>query len=379
MSAKRKGSKHLSGRFAVFITILLFVCSVIFLNNRLTSGSLKRISYWIFNGVRGDATEASIAFDANEYNKFAVINGNLCVISPEKLVSYKLSGKSTLNEAVLLRSPAVSTAKSRFAAYDLGGLNFYIATPEKLLYSGTFDARILNISMNSSGDFTVVTDDDDCKSLVTVYNSEFESVYKFHSSEKYIFDAAVSSGGKAVAIAAYGTTDGSFNAELHLGKTAEDSFYATIPLGNSMPLDITYRKDGKIFVVCNDRSLLLEKDGNLISEISHEDMPVKSFTAADGKHIAILLDNYQNGGNAKLLLISGNGTSRVMDIEQDVYSISCAGDYVSVQYADKCVVYTDELTADCEFMISASITHCIVTSDGSVLSVGDNFAMLYVK
>ena len=379
MSAKRKGSKHLSGRFAVFITILLFVCSVIFLNNRITSGSLKRISYWIFNGVRGDATEASIAFDANEYNRFAVINGNLCVVSPEKLMSYKLSGKSTLNEAVLLRSPAISASKSRFAAYDLGGLNFYVATPEKLLYSGTCDAQILNISMNSSGDFTVVTDDDDCKSLVTVYDSKFEPVYKFHSSEKYIFDAAVSPGGKTVAIAAYGTTDGSFNAELHLGKTAEDSFYATVPLGASMPLDITYRKDGKIFVICNDRSLLLDGSGNLISEISHEDMPLKSFTAADGKHIAILLDNYQNGGNTRLLLVSGNGTSKVMDIGDDVYSISCAGDYVSVQYADKCTVYNDELTADSEFMIPASITHCIVNSDGSVLSIGDNFAMLYVE
>ena len=379
MSAKRKGSKHLSGRFAVFITILLFVCSVIFLNNRITSGSLKRISYWIFNGVRGDATEASIAFDANEYNRFAVINGNLCVVSPEKLVSYKLSGKSTLNEAVLLRSPAISASKSRFAAYDLGGLNFYIATPEKLLYSGTSEAQILNISMNSSGDFTVVTDDDDCKSLVTVYNSKFEPVYKFHSSEKYIFDAAVSSGGKAVAIAAYGTTDGNFNAELHLGKTGEDSFYATIPLGSSMPLDVTYRKDEKIFVICNDRSLLLETDGKLISEISHEDMPVRSFTAADGKYIAILLDNYQNGGNTKLLLISGNGTSKVMDIDDDVYSISCAGNYVSIQYADKCTVYNDDLTADSEFMIPASITHCIVNADGSVLSVGDNSAMLYVE
>lgn len=379
MSAKRKGSKHLSGRFAVFITILLFVCSVIFLNNRITSGSLKRISYWIFNGVRGDATEASISFDANEYNKFAVINGNMCVISPEKLMSYKLSGKSTLNEAVLLRSPAVSASKSRFAAYDLGGLNFYIATPEKLLYSGTTEAQILNISMNNSGDFTVVTDDNDCKSLVTVYNSKFEPVYKFHSSEKYIFDAAVSSGGKSVVIAAYGTVDGSFNAELHLGKTDEDSFYATIPLGSSMPLDLTYRKDGKIFLICNDRSLLFKDDGTLISEISHEDMPVKSFTSLDGKHIAILLDNYQNGGNSKLLFISGNGASKFMDIEQDVYSISCAGDYVSVQYADKCVVYNDELSADCEFMIPASITHCIANSDGSVLSIGDNFAMLYVK
>ncbi len=379
MSAKRKGSKHLSGRFAVFITILLFVCSVIFLNNRISSGSLKRISYWIFNGVRGDATEASISFDANEYNKFALINGNLCVVSPEKLAAYKLSGKATLDEPVLLRSPALSASKSRFAAYDLGGLNFYIANPAKVLYSGTTEAQILNVNMNSSGDFSVITDDADCKSLVTVYNSKFEPVYKFHSSEKYVFDAAVSPGGKAVAIAAYGTTDGNFDSGLYLGKTGEDGFYSTVSLGSSMPLDITYRKDGKIFIICNDRTLLFENNGKLISEISHGDMPVKSFTGSDGKHTAILLDNYQNGGNTKLLLIDNNGNAQSMDIEDDVYSISCSGSYISIQYADKCVAYNNDLTPSCEFMIPASVTRCIVNSDGSVLSIGDNFAMLYVK
>ncbi|MBQ8004478.1 MAG: hypothetical protein IJ299_05235 [Oscillospiraceae bacterium] len=379
MSAKRRTSKRLSGRFAVFITILLFVCSVIFLNNRITSGSLKRISYWIFNGVRGDATDASIGFDANEYNKFTIINGNLCVISPEKLSAYKLSGKATLDEPVLLRSPAVSASKSRFAAYDLGGLNFHIANAGKVLYSGTTDAQILNINMNNSGDFAVVTDDVDCKSLVTVYNSKFETVYKFHSSEKYVFDAAVSSGGKSVAVAAYGTENGSFNAELLLGKTGEDSFYATVSLGSSMPLDLSYRKDGKIFLICNDRSLLISDSGDISAEISHEDLPLKSFTSTDGKHTALLLDNYQNGGNTKLLLVSGNGSVQSMDIEDDVYSISCAGSYVSVQYADKCVVYNSDLTQNSEFMIPASVTRCIVNNDGSVLSIGDNFAMLYVK
>lgn len=379
MSAKEKKGKRLSGRFAVFITILLFVCTVIFFNNRFSSGSLRRISYWIFNGVRGDATEASINFDANEYNRYKLLNGNLCVISPERLSVYKLSGNQTLNEPSLLRSPAAETSKSRFIAYDLGGLNFYVANNSKILFSGTADAQILNANMNNAGDFAIVTDDEDCKSLVTVYNSKFETVYKFHSSEKYIFDAAISPNGSSVAIAAYGTAEGSFEASVLLGRLKDDSFYATVPLGGSMPLDILYHSDNKISVICNDRTLLYNANGTLISEVSHEELPVKAFAQSPGKLTAVLIDNYQNGGNAKLLLVNSSGESVSMDIPEDVYSLSCDGNYTSVQLSDKCVVYKNDLTQHCEFKIPASITRCIVNSDGSVLSIGDNFAMLYVE
>lgn len=379
MSAKEKRGKRLSGRFAVFITVLLFVCTVIFLNNKFSSGSLRRISYWIFNGVRGDATEASISFDANEYNRFAVLNGNLCIISPEELSAYKLSGSAILSKPVLLRSPAVSSSNSRFIAYDLGGVNFYVANSKKLLYSGTTEDKILNVNMNKSGFFSIVTDAPDSKSLVTIYNPDFKSIYKFHSSEKYVFDAAVSPDGKSAAIITYGTTEGSFESTLALAKTNADGFYSTVSLGNSMPLKVSYHSDSKISVICNDRTLLYSTNGNLVAEISHNELPVKAFSQSGGKLTSVLLDNYQNGGNTRLILIKNNGESLSVDLPEDVYSLSSAGNYTAVQFSDKCIVYKNDLSVHCEFKIPATVTRCIANSDGSVLAVGDNFAMLYVK
>lgn len=379
MSAKEKRGKRLSGRFAVFITVLLFVCTVIFLNNKFSSGSLRRISYWIFNGIRGDATEASISFDANEYNRFAVLNGNLCIISPEELSAYKLSGSAILSKPVLLRSPAVSSSNSRFIAYDLGGVNFYVANSKKLLYSGTTEDKILNVNMNKSGFFSIVTDAPDSKSLVTIYNPDFKSIYKFHSSEKYVFDAAVSPDGKSAAIITYGTTEGSFESTLALAKTNADGFYSTVSLGNSMPLKVSYHSDSKISVICNDRTLLYSTNGNLVAEISHNELPVKAFSQSGGKLTSVLLDNYQNGGNTRLILIKNNGESLSVDLPEDVYSLSSAGNYTAVQFSDKCIVYKNDLSVHCEFKIPATVTRCIANSDGSVLAVGDNFAMLYVK
>ncbi len=380
MAPKRKNKKHLSGRFAIFATVLLFVCTIIFLNNQFTSGSIRRFAYWIFSGVRGDATEASVSFDANEYNRFTLISGNLCIVSPDELSSYKLSGKSSLSSPVLLRNPAVSSSPSRFLAYDLGGLNFYVANNKKVLFSSSAESKIVNANMNKSGDFSIVTDSDDAKSLVTIYNSSFKPIYKFHSSEKYIFDAAISPNGKASAIVTYGTENGQFQSALSLCKTDSEGFYATHSLGGSVPLRVSYHSDRKILLICDDRTLLFGSDGGIISEFSHETLTVKAFSESYGKHTAILLDNYGNGGNTRVVFLSDNGEiSEPLDFDEDIYSISSAGNFTALQFSDKCVVYKSDLSLHCEFKITADISRCIVNSDGSVLSISDNFATLYVK
>ncbi len=377
MSAKQK-KRRLSSRFAVFITILLFVCTILFLNSRVSSGSLRRVAYWIFNGVSGDATEASINFDAGQYNRFVINRGSLCVLAPEELSVYKVSGKKALSVPVLLRSPAISSNNSCFIAYDLGGLNFYVANNRKLLYSGTTEAVITNANMSKSGAFTVITSGPDCKSLVTVYNTSFKPVYRFHSSEKFVFDAAVTPNCRTVAMLTYGTVEGKFESTLALCKTNSDRFYNTVSLGDSMPVKIEFLSDSRILVVCDDRTLIVDINGSIISEFSYDGLSLKSFSR--GNHISLLLDNYKNGGNSKLILIKSNGEMLGnIDCSEDIYSVSSAGNYTAVQFSDRCIVYNNTLDVHCEFKIPSSITRCFVNSDGSVISIGDNFATLYVS
>lgn len=380
MADKRKDKKRLSGRFAIFITILLFVCTIIFFNNRFSAGSLRRLSYWIFNGVRADATEVTVSFDADNFNRFNLISDNLCVVSPDNVTMYKLSGKSVFSSAVLLRNPAVSSSGSRFLAYDLGGLNFYVGNRKKILFSEESDSKIINANMNTSGHFSIITDTEDAKSLVTFYNANFKPFYKYYSSEKYIFDAAISPNAKIGAIALFGTENGAFHSTLSLCNTDAEGFYSEVSLGSSMPLRVSFHSDKKILVVCDDRTLLLGSDGSLISEVSYNDLPIKSYSESYKNHTAILLDNYENGGNTQVVFLKDDGTvPGRLDFDQDIYSISTAGSYTALQFSDKCAVYKNDLTLHSEFPITADISKCIVNADGSVISIGENFATLYVE
>ena len=234
--------------------------------------------------------------------------------------------------------------------------------------------------MNSNGHFSVITDVDDAKTLVTFYNSSFKQIYKYHSSEMYIFDAAISPNAKSGAILTYGTENGEFCSKLSLCHIEDDGFYSETNLGNSVPLRVSYQSDKKILVICDNRTILFKNDGSIISETSHNNLSIKAYSESTNNHTTLLLDNYENGGNTQVVILKNDGkVAGTLNFDEDIYSISSAGNYTALQFSDRCAVYKNDLSLHYEFPITADISKCIVNSDGSVISIGENFANLYVE
>ncbi len=374
----KKRKRRFGGRLAIFLTLLIIVCIVLFLTNFLGFASLRRLSYRIFDGVSGDGIEETIKFNENPSNVYAFVDGNLGVISPDTLSVYELSGAPTFSSPVLLRTPAVSAADSEFLAYDLGGLNYYVADEDEIILSKTTDSRILNANLNTSGGFTITTDSPDCKTLVTAFNSDHEVIYKFHSSQKYVFDAALSPDEDTIAIANYGTSNGFFETGFALCHTDKQAFFSETDLGTSMPLHISYISDDRISVICDNRALLFDNSGKLVSEVSYNDKAIKTFSyAAD--HIAILLFDPLVPENMELVVLGDDGKSKSIVITEAIFSLSTAEGYTALLYDEKCTVFNNDLTAHCEVPTSSKISDCLVNDDGSVLLLSDNSAIFYVK
>ncbi|MBQ6846319.1 MAG: hypothetical protein IJO61_04235, partial [Oscillospiraceae bacterium] len=80
---EKKRKPRFSRRITIFSILLALVCLIIFLTTFLGSASLRRLSYWIFDGVNGDGTEETIKFNENPSNLFSITDGNLSVIAPD--------------------------------------------------------------------------------------------------------------------------------------------------------------------------------------------------------------------------------------------------------------------------------------------------------
>ena len=179
---RRKRKTGILGRFIIYIIILLFVSLTIFFLNRTGANSVLRLIYMLGSGITGDMTEeASISFDMHEMNEFHAFKRGLAVISPNQLSVYKMSGENSFR-ALAVSFPAVSGCNDSFAVYDRSGTGFWSQTA-KILMREEAPAKISKITMNKNGAFTLITDGPDCKSMVTVYNSSMNTVYKLYLSE----------------------------------------------------------------------------------------------------------------------------------------------------------------------------------------------------
>lgn len=379
MAKEKKRKRRSSGRLTIFVILLLLAVLAVFLCTQMGSSSLRRFSYQVFDRVTGDGSDATIKFTENDANLYSFVDGKLAVISPNILSVYELSGSTSFSSPVSLRTPAVSSSESSFLAFDLGGLNYYLADDDEILFTGSAESKILNANLNESGDFTITTDSPDCKSLVTAYNSDYEAVYKFHSSEKYVFDAAISPDEKTIAIISYGTTEGSFCTDLSLCHTNEASFFSTISLGESMPLKISFISDDKLSVICDDRLLLYNDDGSLICEKAYSGLNLQSFSIAYDNHISVLLSDSLPSTKKQLLILDTDGNAKTLDITDDVFYISTAGKFTALMFENKCVVYKNDLTEHCLVETSADIFKCLANTDGSILLLSDNSATFFVK
>lgn len=374
-----KNKKSLAGRMMIFLVLVAIISLLIAFSNHFGAGSLRRIVYMIGSGVSGSAEETTIQFDANDLNRYHIFSGGLAVLSTDGLHIYKMSGKESLFTPLTYRCPSISGSKKTIAAYDRNGKSFTILNNKKTLLQKNTDAPIINLSMNQNGGFSVITAGPDCKSLVTVYNTSMKEVYKLYSSEQFVIDVAVANDMNRIAVLNYSAGSGQFSGNIIFYKLDEQKPYATIPLPDCMPLTAKFDSSGDLTVLCEDRILIIDKNGTKKADITFGGLHIQNASLSSSKLSSVLLDAYSVGGYSKLLLISKDAEKpKAINFSEDIFSISTAGRYTAVQFTNRITVYLTDGTEFHTFDLPKSARSCIMREDGTVLIIGSNYATLLI-
>lgn len=379
MSNKRKAKKktRLTKRFLLFFTVLVIVCLSVFVLNK--TGSLRKIIYMLGSGISDNAQSSSIAFDANDSNRFHLSKQGLTVLASDGLRVYDISGKENHFTPLAYRSPALSGDDKHLAVYDRGNTDFTIKSGDDILTQAQAAAPIVSINMSRNGAFSVVTAGPDCKNLVTVYNAECKEIYKLYSTDEYVSSAAVSPDGKRMVTISYTAANGEFQGKLFFYNLKEEAPYHTISLPGVLPLSASFSDSDDIVVICEDSLLRLGANGEEHLKVPFDGGKLAFSATQSHKFSAVLLDKFSTLGCYELISSPRNETqvSRIQ-FSEDVFSMSSAGNYLAVQFSDRVTVYKSDLTEHNTFTIPARTSSCIVRSDGSVLLIGNNWANLMV-
>ena len=380
MAKKENRNSGTGIRLAVLFLVLLLILSLFLFSGTLRNTSIQRITYYLTSGISGTADTTNISFVANDHNRFHLFKKGLVILSNEKLSVYSMSGEEKHSIPLTYRTPTVSGSEKYLIAYDRGGTDFIVTNGATTLLQSKSEAKIINANMNPNGAFSLITDGPDCKTLLTVYNPSFDIVYKLYSTEQYVMDAAISNNNKSMAMIALSASDDGFISTVSFYHLDEEQPYFSHTLTDCVPFSVQYDSDGRIRVLCENRFLLFEKDGTLVSEIPFEQTELLSYTFGSERMVGLLTNNYSSGGHSTLALLSRNDTepSRI-SFREETLSVSAAGNFIAIRCPNKIVVYDRKLELDRTYTIPAGVKSCIMREDGTVLIIGTDFATLLVS
>ncbi len=187
-----------------YITLAVLVVYVFFIitlyGEDITVANLKYLFRDInISSVGGEAFSA-VDYTAEPIQRFEIYRGELMYVTGSEVKLFSATGNTGLSSSLSYEAPTVLATDKYAMIYDIGGNGFSVYNAFSELHRGKTDGSIISASLSESGSFAVLTEGEDHKSIVYLYNDDFELVAKY-SKDEYITDIVLSADGKQIAMA----------------------------------------------------------------------------------------------------------------------------------------------------------------------------------
>lgn len=295
-------------RFSIMFVIVTSFCLFIFVNiDNINIDNFRRILAKIDFGINSTGAEGDgYVYFSGVDNVFAPFKGGLGVYNTDGLKVFDEKGNQFSGLTAASSAPAVSASDKYIMIYDRGGTALNIANSFALVFSKTFDNKIYCASMSESGGFTVVTEAEGYKALVTVFDSSFHEKFKFYSAEKYIVDAALSNDGKIVAVAYVYPDNSDIKSGVDFYKIGNKEPFSQISLAQGTVFDIQYKESGALTALTDKCAYTINKSAKTAAEFSFEGQKLMAFSHSL-KNTALVLAEGVSKSNSQVVVLNDKG------------------------------------------------------------------------
>lgn len=374
-------------RFLVRLTATLVVLAVtvglaaaVAFRDSLNVDSVKRWFHYR-SLIRSDNGRAeSFSYDGGLTDTFAVLDGDLLVCSRNAVSLYSGSGTQYINQSVNMENPVVNTNGSLAVVYDAGGSSLYVLGQRALVWSADDLESILSARLNKNGQLTVVTQSSGYRGTVTVYDAAYSPVMRIDLSSAFVMDAALSDDGHTLGILTVGQAGGAFATSLELYEMNYSSGGYTpdfsCQLGGGVVLETRHTADA--VWTLGDRGLTVTGHDGRSSGVSWADKHLRRYTLSGDGFAAALLGKFRAGSQAELWVVDSQGQRRVLELSEQVMSISAAGRYLAVLTGDRLDIYTDQLELYNTLEGTQGARTVLLMPDGSAILISAESAGFYI-
>ncbi len=260
----------IANRYAIFkyISIFLtFVFAVTMLGAYSTDITPENFQYLLkdldITGVLSGSKFDSVIYNGGSTSSFGIYRGELAVVNAGTTMLYKPSGALSYSDTNKFYNPRLEISDKYMLIYDRGDTTHTYSVHNSFakLHEERYDYPITLADMSNKGSYAVVTRDDSFRSIVYIYDENF-NLKNTARKDKYVLSVSMNDGGNKLAIASVYDKDGAFESEIQvLGISSEKPDF-TVTESGIIPLKSEWLKNGNLAVVFSDCAIIYSPKGD---------------------------------------------------------------------------------------------------------------------
>ncbi|MBE6995223.1 MAG: hypothetical protein E7429_00595 [Ruminococcaceae bacterium] len=369
-------------RFLLFFMILAVVLVVVLFAAYRDGTGFDVLRRYLNYGKDATAVDgdALYDYDASANNRFAVLGNRLVVLSDTHLRLLAPDGSEVWSEPVAMKAPAIHFGGERAVAYDVGGTELYVLSQEGLMRHMTMDAQepLVSATLNDSGYLAVTAEKKGYKSGVRVYDPELELVFAFNSSRRFVTDAWVTNDNASLAAVTLGQQDGVFLSNVVLYDLTHTESVANYDVMDGLVLAVGQQGD-YLSAVTDTGVTFARKNGEELTTYGYDGAFLREYDLGGDDFVVLLLNRYRSGSVGRLVSVGPDGQELGrLDVNEEVLSVSAAGRYLAVLYADRLEIYNRSLQLYASLQGTDFAREVLQRGDGSALLLASEYARMFL-
>lgn len=189
------------------IIICISVCSIALIILILTiiynfnSSFRAFMDIYIFRKEIKSDNLSSIEINPDEDQYFHTYDKYIAVLSKNILYTYNSSAQISAKNDVNISTPFFSSNSKFLVVAENNGNNLYLISGTNILWQNTIDGNISKVTVNKNGYVAVIVSGTSYKSVVILFDSKGNELFKTYLSSNMAIDADISNDNKYLSIA----------------------------------------------------------------------------------------------------------------------------------------------------------------------------------
>lgn len=334
------------------------------------------ISNWWMYDVLGNAGNGYpvnlIGTEVNSGN-FAVNQGHVAYASDTSFVTLNSTGSEVANVQLRYSKPVMKSSGNRFLTYGIGTTGYQIQDFDGMLYSGEAEGAIYTADISSNGVYGIVTEGSGYLSVLYVFNSNNNRIYKYSFSEYYINSISLNSDGSGCVACGITSDNGAVETGVYVLDFTKEEPVSQYSINGDTIVDSDYLNDNRIVLVGQSSSYVIKRGEENYVTVEYDSKTLANYCFnPDTNSFALALSKSGDGRSCAIEIYNDNGekTSSI-DTDYGAESISLYKGTVAILDGNTAYGFNSEGTQLYSCDTGTGSKRLILTSDNTayVLSV----------